>query len=296
MAIEVPAGTYVCTLMRQDDGTAAIGLEEHYEWNAAKRDIGNPCGGCQVLFGFNAYVHHPEAVGTDAEWKWAGKIVCDLFGYTLVQSNRMKHPGEEYAWRVDALADVLGITADQVYDIRSNLTEAQLLAIQFEVEVQEYRKRDGSSGLSVNWIGRPGAHGGGGTRTISGQSKNKALFAKFAAHARATRGGHAPSPAAMKPKAPVAPSAPAEPVSQRAHMPPPPAAPSAPAATAPNSNGQNWTGRDLWQRWLETNGDTSEQFYETIDKILGRTGVEPTDITSEEAEKVATALGWDMPF
>lgn len=282
MSIEVDPGIYTCRLMKYDDGRPGIGLDEHHEWDAERRCPGKGKGGCQVMFGAEAFRQDESG-----QVVYAGRIILDLFGYTIVNPNDAKtNPGGVIGWKVDLLAKAFGIAPDKVFELDS-LGES-LMEAQFDVEVREYTTRSGKTAKSVNRIGPVGGLAERAFSAPSATGGTKALFAKFAANVRATHStpGAAPAPAASPVPAPL-PSRSATPASSA--LPARGEAPKAPAKKV-------WTGTMLWQAWVAEKGDDRAGFFAALDGALGREGVELSDLTPDDAHRAACEMGFDMPF
>ena len=286
MAITLDPGIYTCRLMKGDGGQPCLWLDEHHKWDAEKKDLGEATGGAQLLFAAEAF-QKDEA----GEFQLKGQIVLDLFGYTLVTSDDApRNPGQIVDWKIDLLAQAFGVRPDEVFSL-DTLPAQRLLDAWFDVEIEEWTNRAGRTSKTVARIGAVGAlEKRGAAAPKSPGGANRALFAKFATHVRATHGVQ------------QAPAAPAPAVPQPSALPTRAAAPSAPPtrATAPAAEmpprEPEWTATRLWEEWRERHGDNQAAYFEAIDKAVGRQGVEPSDLSPDEAKKVAHEMGLDIPF
>lgn len=276
MSIEVEPGIYTCRLLKSDSGRPCIWLDEHHAWDAVARRPGASRGGCQVLFAAEAF-----AKNETGEYIYAGKIECDLFGYTIVNPNDSKNnPGGIIDWKVDELAKAFGIRPDEVFSIDS-LPDAKL-EVEFDVKIQGYTTRAGKTGKGVDCIAAVGAIGRRFERTEP-TSTTKALFSKFATQVRATHPVTAPATPAPAP-------APAPALPTRTPSPAP-----APVKTEAPAK-KTWDAAALWQAWMEEHGNDTAGYFAAIDAALGRQGVEPSGLTPEECQQLAYALNFDAPF
>ena len=283
MAITIDPGIYTCRLMKGDDGQPCIWLDEHHKWDAEKKDLGEATGGAQLLFAAEAF-QKDEA----GEFQLKGQIILDLFGYTLVTSDDApRNPGQIVDWKIDLLAQAFGVRPDEVFSL-DTLPAQRLLDAWFDVEVEEWTSRAGRTSKTVSRIGAVGAlerRPAAAPKAPGGA--NRALFAKFATHVRATHGVAQPQPTA-----PAAPTPGALPTRAAA---PAPTRATAPAGEMPPRTPE-WTATRLWEEWRERHGDNQAAYFEAIDKAVGRQGVEPSDLSPDEAKKVAHEMGLDIPF
>ena len=288
MAITLDPGIYTCRLMKGDGGQPCLWLDEHHKWDAEKKDLGEATGGAQLLFAAEAFQKNEAG-----EFEQKGQIILDLFGYTLVASDDApRNPGQIVDWKIDLLAQAFGVRPDEVFSL-DTLPAQRLLDAWFDVEVEEWTSRTGRTSKSVARIGAVGAleqRGAAAPKAPGGA--NRALFAKFATHVRATHGVQQ-APAAPAPT-PATPQTSAFPTRAAAPSAPPTRA-AAPAAEMPPREPE-WTATRLWEEWRERHGDNQAAYFEAIDKAVGRQGVEPSDLSPDEAKKVAHEMGLDIPF
>lgn len=286
MAITLDPGIYTCRLMKGDGGQPCLWLDEHHKWDAEKKDLGEATGGAQLLFAAEAFQRNEAG-----EFEQKGQIILDLFGYTLVTSDDApRNPGQIVDWKIDLLAQAFGVRPDEVFSL-DTLPAQRLLDAWFDVEIEEWTSRAGRTSKSVARIGAVGALEKRGAAAPKAPGvANRALFAKFATHVRATHGVQqataAPAPAVPQPSAfPTRAAAPSA----------PPTRATAPAAEMPPREPE-WTATRLWEEWRERHGDNQAAYFEAIDKAVGRQGVEPSDLSQDEAKKVAHEMGLDIPF
>lgn len=287
MAITVEPGIYTCRLMKNDDGTPSIWLDEHHKWDAEKKGIGEPTGGAQLLFAAEAF-QKDEA----GNYEKKGQIILDLFGYTLVTSDDApRNPGQIVDWKIDLLAKAFGIRPDEVFSL-DTLPAQRLLDAWFDIEIEEWTSRAGKTSKTVARIGAVGALERRPAAPKAPGGANRALFAKFATHVRATHGVQQPA----SPATPAAPTPAALPTRTAAPAPSePPKRSAAPAAEMP-ARDPEWTASRLWEEWRSRHGDDQMAYFAAIDEAVGRKGVEPSDFSPDEAKKVAHELGLDVPF
>ncbi len=286
MAITLDPGIYTCRLMKGDGGQPCLWLDEHHKWDAEKKDLGEATGGAQLLFAAEAF-QKDEA----GEFQLKGQIILDLFGYTLVTSDDApRNPGQIVDWKIDLLAQAFGVRPDEVFSL-DTLPAQRLLDAWFDVEVEEWTNRAGRTSKTVARIGAVGAlEKRGAAAPKSPGGANRALFAKFATHVRATHGVQQ-SQAAPTPEVPQPSALPTRSATPSA----PPTRATAPSAEMPPREPE-WTATRLWEEWRERHGDNQAAYFEAIDKAVGRQGVEPSDLSPDEAKKVAHEMGLDIPF
>ena len=286
MAITLDPGVYTCRLMKGDVGQPCLWLDEHHKWDAEKKDLGEATGGAQLLFAAEAFQKNEAG-----EFEQKGQIILDLFGYTLVASDDApRNPGQIVDWKIDLLAQAFGVRPDEVFSL-DTLPAQRLLDAWFDVEVEEWTSRAGRTSKTVARIGAVGAlekRGAAAPKAPGGA--NRALFAKFATHVRATHGVQQ-APAAPTPAVPQTSTLPTRAAAPSA----PPTRAAAPAAEMPPREPE-WTATRLWEEWRERHGDNQAAYFEAIDKAVGRQGVEPSDLSPDEAKKVAHEMGLDIPF
>ena len=287
MAITLDPGIYTCRLMKGDGGQPCLWLDEHHKWDAEKKDLGEATGGAQLLFAAEAFQRNEAG-----EFEQKGQIILDLFGYTLVTSDDApRNPGQIVDWKIDLLAQAFGVRPDEVFSL-DTLPAQRLLDAWFDVEIEEWTSRAGRTSKSVARIGAVGAlekRGAASPKAPGGA--NRALFAKFATHVRATHGVQQ-APAAPTPAVPQPSALPTRPASPSA----PPTRAAVPSAAEMPPREPEWTATRLWEEWRERHGDNQAAYFEAIDKAVGRQGVEPSDLSPDEAKKVAHEMGLDIPF
>lgn len=279
MAITLDPGIYTCRLMKDDNGQPCLWLDEHHKWDAEKKDLGEATGGAQLLFAAEAFQKNEAG-----EFELKGQIILDLFGYTIVTSDDSpRNPGQIIDWKINLLAQAFGVRPDEVFSL-DTLPPKQLLDAWFDVEIEEYTSRAGRTSKTVARIGAVGALERKSSAPKAPGGANRALFAKFATHVRATHGVQQPA-AEPKPEMPSVPTRAAT-----------PATPKRAASPAMPSREPEWTAARLWEEWRGRYGDNQTDYFAAIDKAVGRQGVEPSDFTPDEAKKVAHELGLDIPF
>jgi hypothetical protein len=116
------------------------------------------------------------------------------------------------------------------------LTEQDLSQYPAQIEVESYTRNDGSLGVSVKWLNKPGQGGGG----MPQSGDRNAIMAKFGARFRALAGGQARPRQQAKPTTSAAPAA------------PPKAAPATPTGPTADMNA-------AWGAFCQAAGDSMDQ-------------------------------------